>query len=103
MHFLLSIAVINFPLLAFNMLPIYPLDGGQILQALLWFVVGQARSLMVSGLIGLVAAAAVIVLALVRLEDNWLGLIACFVAWQAWRGFRMGVKLRNAADPRFAE
>src|SRR5580704_12716439 len=27
MHFLLTIAVINFALLAFNMLPIYPLDG----------------------------------------------------------------------------
>ncbi len=42
-HFLLSIAVINAVLLIFNMLPIYPLDGGQILQALLWFVVGRAR------------------------------------------------------------
>src|SRR6516165_8940743 len=42
-HFLLSIAVINvFPLI-FNLLPIYPLDGGRILQALLWFVIGQAR------------------------------------------------------------
>jgi Zn-dependent protease len=94
-HFLLSIAVINFALLAFNMLPIYPLDGGQILQALLWFVVGHARSLMLSGIIGLAAAAGVIVLALVRLQDNWLALIAVFVAWQAWRGFRMGVKLHG--------
>jgi Zn-dependent protease len=94
-HFLQSIAVINFALLAFNMLPIYPLDGGQILQALLWFVVGQARSLMISGIIGLVAAAGVIVLALVRLQDNWLALIAVFVAWQAWRGFRIGVKLQG--------
>src|SRR5262249_15606871 len=56
-HFLLSIAVINFGLLIFNLLPIYPLDGGQILQALLWFVIGRARSLMVSGIIGLAAAA----------------------------------------------
>src|SRR5215831_3019597 len=41
-HFLISIGVINALLLVFNLLPIYPLDGGQILQALLWFVVGQA-------------------------------------------------------------
>src|SRR4051794_31558567 len=68
LHFLTSIAVINLALLIFNLLPIYPLDGGQILQALLWFVIGQARSLMVSGIIGLVGAAGLIVLALVRLE-----------------------------------
>jgi Zn-dependent protease len=93
-HFLLSIAVINLGLLIFNLLPIYPLDGGQILQALLWFVIGQARSLMVSGIIGLAGAAGLIVLALVRLQDNWLAFVAIFVAWQAWRGFRLGARLQ---------
>ncbi len=93
-HFLLSIAVINLGLLIFNLLPIYPLDGGQILQALLWFVIGRARSLMVSGIIGLAAAAGVIVLAVVRLQDKWLAVVAIFVAWQAWRGFRSGVRLQ---------
>jgi hypothetical protein len=39
---------IDVSLLAFNMLPIYPLDGGQILRSLLWFVLGRARSLMVA-------------------------------------------------------
>jgi tetratricopeptide (TPR) repeat protein len=94
-HFLLSIAVINLALLIFNLLPIYPLDGGQILQALLWFLIGRARSLMVSGIIGLAAAAGAIVLALVRLQDTWLALVAAFVAWQAWRGFRFGVTLQG--------
>jgi Zn-dependent protease len=94
-HFLVSIAFINIALLVFNMLPIYPLDGGQILQALLWFVIGQARSLMVAGIIGFVAAAGVIILALVRLQDRWLALVAIFVAWQAWRGFRLGGKLHG--------
>ena len=94
-HFLLSITVIDVVLLVFNLLPIYPLDGGQILQALLWFVIGQARSLMVSGIIGLAGAAGLIVLALVRLQDKWLAFIALFVAWQAWRGFRLGVRLHG--------
>jgi Zn-dependent protease len=94
-RFLYSIAAINLSLLIFNLLPIYPLDGGQILQALLWFVIGRAKSLMVTGFIGLAAAASLIVLAVVVLQNTWLALIALFVAWQAWVGFRAGVRLHG--------
>jgi Zn-dependent protease len=93
-QFLLAVTAINFGLLIFNLLPIYPLDGGQILQALLWFIVGHARSLMIAGILGLVGAAGIIYFAIVHLEDPWLGLIAIFVAWQAWNGFRIGGKLK---------
>jgi Zn-dependent protease len=100
-HFLLSIALINLGLLIFNLLPIYPLDGGQILQSLLWFVIGQARSLMVAGILGIVGAAGLVFLALNFSEDRLLAVIAIFVAWQAWRGFRMGGKLQ-ALQPTIA-
>src|SRR5215469_6083362 len=42
--FLRAVWFMNLGLLIFNMLPIYPLDGGQILRSLLWFVAGRARS-----------------------------------------------------------
>jgi Zn-dependent protease len=49
-----AVWVINLVLLAFNILPIYPLDGGQILRSLLWFVFGRARSLLIATVLGFV-------------------------------------------------
>ena len=46
--------VVNYFLLAFNLLPIYPLDGGQLLQCLLWPFMGLQRALTLSCQIGIV-------------------------------------------------
>jgi len=88
---------INIGLLAFNILPIYPLDGGQILRSLLWFVLGRARSLMVATIIGLIGVAGFIVLALWR-QDVWLGAIALFMLMSCWGGLKHAIALSRFAN-----
>jgi Zn-dependent protease len=53
-QFLFMISLMNGFILIFNLLPVYPLDGGQILRSLLWFIVGPIRSLMITSIIGLI-------------------------------------------------
>lgn len=86
-QFLSAVMIMNGILLVVNMLPIYPLDGGQILQALLWFIIGRAKSLMVVSVIGLVAVAGVVAVALL-LPSIWIGVLALFVAMRSWAGFQ---------------
>jgi len=84
-RFLRALAFINGVLLVFNLLPIYPLDGGQILQSLLWFLLGRARSLTVASIIGFVGVAGLIGLAVLA-RDLWLGILAVFILLNCWRG-----------------
>src|SRR5713226_5264959 len=74
---------INLGLLMFNILPIYPLDGGQILRSLLWFVVGRARSLMVATIIGFAGVTGLIILAL-WMQSVWIGVLSVFILMNCW-------------------
>jgi len=85
--FVRAILAINISLLVFNMLPIYPLDGGQILRSLLWFFMGRARSLMVATIVGLLGITAFFGLVLWA-HSLWLGLIAAFMLMTCWSGLR---------------
>jgi Zn-dependent protease len=95
-----AIWVIDLGLLIFNMLPVYPLDGGQILRSLLWFVLGRARSLMVAAILGLVGVAGFIVLA-IWMRSVWYGALAVFMLMNCWSGLRHAqALLRFAKLPR---
>ena len=103
-HVLLhSLLYIDLGLLLFNMLPIYPLDGGQILRSLLWFVLGRARSLMVAAVLGLIGAAGFIVFAFWT-QSVWYGAMAVFMLMNCWGGLRHALELsRFAKLPRHVD
>jgi Zn-dependent protease len=97
-HLLLrNVALINYVLLVFNMLPVYPLDGGQILRALLWFPLGRAKSLMVAAIIGFVGVAGLAVLALWS-QSVWLGILAAFAGMRCWAGYQQAQALTRLAE-----
>ena len=92
--FLTALIGANALVLGFNLLPIYPLDGGQIIRCLLWFVMGRARSLMVAVAIGFAGVAGLFYVALrLRLAGHWdsalcvavLGLFTFASCWAGWR------------------
>lgn len=89
-----SVAWINGALLIFNILPIYPLDGGQILRSLLWFPLGRARSLLVASVLGFVGVAGLVLLAYVQ-QSGWTFLIAAYAGLNCWNGFKLARALQG--------
>jgi Zn-dependent protease len=68
-HLMLRIACgmmedINRVLLLFNLIPAYPMDGGRLLQEILWIFIGYGRSMMIAGMVGTVAGVGFILLGL---------------------------------------
>lgn len=95
---LVTLWVINKWLLIFNLLPIYPLDGGQILRSLLWFGLGRGRSLQVAAGLGFVG---IIALAAWRLSSRpddaiWTVVLAFFLGQQCVAGWRHAAELLAA-------
>ena len=92
-----TIWFINIALLIFNLLPVYPLDGGQILRSLLWYPFGRARSLMVAAVIGFIGLTGLLIFA-VRNEAVWMAiLLLVIVLPSCWRGFQEAQALMKLA------
>ncbi|MGB8343075.1 MAG: M50 family metallopeptidase [Chthoniobacterales bacterium] len=93
---LLWIWRINLGLLLFNLLPIYPLDGGQILRAILWFPLGQIRSLFIATAVGFAGGGALVLVAIWQ-QSIWVGIMAFFLLSQAVVGWRQAQYLKMEA------
>lgn len=95
-----TILVIDIVLFVFNILPVYPLDGGKILWSLLWFIFGRARSLMIATVLGFVGVIGFIGLAF-WFRDVWLGVVAAYMLLNCWGGLKQArALLRIAKIPR---
>jgi Zn-dependent protease len=78
---------INALLLGFNLLPVFPLDGGQIVRGLLWFPFGEIRSLQISSVIGLIGGAILGIVGLMA-GSVWWAVLAFFLLSRAWYGWQ---------------
>ncbi len=87
----LSLYFSNAMLLAFNvLLPMYPMDGGRIVHALLWSRLGHARATRIVVRLGLGIAVALLLFAIVFNQGRLLGLalfggITCYMELQRLR------------------
>jgi Peptidase family M50 len=96
-RFLSSVWQVNLALLIFNLLPIYPLDGGQILRSLLWFPLGRARSLMVTTLIGFPCVGLMLIAAVFWIRDTIFTILCLFILVTCWKGLMQARLLAKVA------
>ena len=85
--FFRHVNMINIVLLIFNILPVFPLDGGQIVRGLLWFPFGEFRSLQIASVIGLIGGAILGIVGLMA-GSIWWAILAFFLLSRAWYGWQ---------------
>jgi hypothetical protein len=84
---------ISFLMLAVNVLPIHPLDGGKLLQTVLWKLIGHHRSMITSAVIGMCCAAGMGIAGLVY----WNLYILALAGWLFIACYQERIELQEAS------
>jgi Zn-dependent protease len=90
---------VNLLLLCFNLLPIYPMDGGQLFQCLLWPFVGLQQAMTIACQVGLVGCIGLGVWAISGGSGGMLFFIAIFGGFTCWQRLQM-LKYGGVVDER---
>ncbi len=95
---------VNLFLLAFNILPIYPMDGGQLFQCLLWPFIGLQTAIQTACMVGLVGCAGLGIWGMSQDGGGMLIFIAIFGAMtciQRLQALRCGYVVDERYAPRY--
>jgi Zn-dependent protease len=93
-----QLLVLNVMLAVFNMLPVFPMDGGRVLRSLLAMWIDRLRATQISVLVAAVFAVLFVVVGVSRFQP-FLGLIGLFVLFLGQQELAV---LRHRRQPRLA-
>jgi stage IV sporulation protein FB len=100
---LVWVADLNLGLLFFNLLPIFPLDGGRLLQGLLWFKLKYYRATMVTCVVGMVGSVLMAMVGIARF-GSWYGLTLIFIGGSCFLYcFQLRAQLKAAGPWEFQD
>lgn len=71
------LCVMSYYLLLFNLLPIFPLDGGQMVQTMIWPMIGYHKSMMVSCVVGMIGSAGLGIFGLTQMNLMLIVMAGC--------------------------
>jgi Zn-dependent protease len=95
---------ISYALLIFNMMPVFPLDGGQLLQSVLWKYMGYYRSMMLTLNISVVGSVIMAMVGIAMIATGSFGVLVLLIAIMCFmNSYRLRAMMRAEGPWGFSE